>query len=270
MKELLGSVMAGPKTFGAYASPLAAAVGEPPAISTAQGERSCEALYLAKGLLSYREWRRSFAANPSGFSAARRLIWSFGGHSAMLVGDGLYGLQDQRLAEPNAETEVALWHPLTASREESLAWRRRLQALDIAQPFKQAHRKVFMLDDADRRTRIYSARFAANIIHQQRFHGLCRERGWSYELQGLRDSFNVPSRALDAWQLVAEFWVEPTDGEGRPARDGFPHLITDQVCFRDRDGRRLSLEDVPPMVFSEILRDVDIFVAEANVGNGQV
>lgn len=270
MKELLGSLMAGQKTFGAYTPPLATAIGEPPAVYTAPGEGSCETLYLAPGPLTYREWRRSFAADPSAFSAARHLIWSFGDRNAMLVGEGLYGLQDQRLEEPDADTEVALWHPLLASREESLAWRRRLQALDIIQPFKQAHRKVFTLDDADRRTRTYSARFAANIIHQRRFHGLCRERGWSYDLQGLRDSFNVPSRALDAWQLVAELWVEPTDGEGRPARDGLPHLITDQICFRDRGGRRLSLEDVPPIVFSEILRDIDIFVTEASVGNGQV
>jgi hypothetical protein len=48
----------------------------------------------------------------------------------------------------------------------------------------------------------------------------------------------------------------------------FLYLATDQVRFhRMHDQRPLPLADVPPLVFSEVMRDVDLFVGVASVGN---
>jgi hypothetical protein len=48
----------------------------------------------------------------------------------------------------------------------------------------------------------------------------------------------------------------------------FLHVTTDQVRFY-RDGSRVptALVDVPPLVFSELMRDVDLFVGVCSVGN---
>ncbi len=231
-----------------------------------------EALFLLRQPLPYAVWRERYAEPPDLAPIVSNLIWNFEGagpaRSGMLTDRGLVGLQD-RDVEPQSEgTGVALWHPVMASPEEILAWRHRLQALGVRQPFRQAHRESYALTEADRRTASYSKRFAAHILDQRRFAELCQSRGWAYDLQGVEGGFNVPTLALEAWELAAEFWIEPltTDYQGSAA-DSFPHLTTDQVCFRDLGGERLRLEAVPAVVFSEVLRDVEFFVTGSSVGN---
>jgi hypothetical protein len=53
-------------------------------------------------------------------------------------------------------THVRLWHPMQEEPGEVLAWRDWLAELEIRQPFKQAHREVYLLTDAERTTRTYS------------------------------------------------------------------------------------------------------------------
>ncbi len=45
------------------------------------------------------------------------------------------------------------------------------------------------------------------------------------------------------------------------------YLGTDFVDFRDDSGARVHLSDIRPAVFSEIMRDVDLFVSVASVGS---
>lgn len=231
--------------------------------------RKIESLFLARQRLTYAAWRAGYAEDAELASITGSLIWSFEGAGAPCGGmpsdGGLRGLQDREIEAPSGEAGIVLWHPVTASAEEVLAWRHRLQALGISQPFRQAHRESYALTETDRRTGSYSKRFAAHTLDQERFAMLCRQRGWSYELQGMAGGFNVPTLALEAWGLTAEFWIAPLATAG-PAAADLPHLTTDQVCFRDLDGERLPLASVPEVVFSEVLRDVDLFVAGAGVG----
>ena len=60
-----------------------------------------------------------------------------------------------------------------------LAWRQRLAHLGITQPFKQAHREIYVLTDAERETHTHSNRFAGHIVQQHLFRALCQARGWS-------------------------------------------------------------------------------------------
>lgn len=221
--------------------------------------------------LSYADWREDYAGDAELAPFVGRLIWSFevdgAPCSGLLRDGGLRGLQDHDIDMPCREAGVALWHPVTVSAEEVLAWRHRLQALGVSQPFRQAHRESYALTEADHHTGSYSKRFAAHILDQQRFAALCRDRGWAYDLQGMAGGFNVPTLALEAWSLAAEFWIEPLPRDGAAAPARLPHLTTDQVCFRDLDGERLPLAAVPKVVFSEVLRDVELFVIGASVCN---
>lgn len=44
-------------------------------------------------------------------------------------------------------------------------------------------------------------------------------------------------------------------------------IATDQVRFTAPDGGAIALANVPPLLFSELMRDVDLFVGVASVGN---
>lgn len=228
---------------------------------------------LERWMLEPRRWalpdlRARYLDHPVVGSLARRLIFTTGattGSTSVLFGeDGALDATGARVALPD-DAVLALWHPLGRPVAEVRAWRERLEALAITQPFKQAHREIYLLTDAERQTEIYSNRFAAHLVRQHQFAALCRERGWTYTLQGQWDSHSTPTRHVAAYDLDVEFWVEA--GAEVPVSDAavYLYVATDQVRFV-RGGRPLRLDDVPPRCFSELMRDIDLFVGVSSIG----
>ena len=90
------------------------------------------------------------------------------------------------------------------------------------------------------------------------------------------DGHNVPTLDVARRSMKAEFWVDVPDvntgTDPREATDQMSgsginlYLFTDQVRFY-RDGAPVRLAEIPPVVFSEIMRDVDLFVGVTSIGN---
>ncbi len=248
---------------------LKARVKEIDALLPAQSAR-IEGLWLSRRKLRAAEWRERYIEHGLVGLFARRLIWTFvSGTNARagIIRDGRVvdvGGAEITVAEGD---EVELWHPLGRPAADVLAWRRALEAAEITQPFKQAHREIYVLTDAEIATDTYSNRFAAHVLRQHQFAALCRERGWRYTLQGQWDSANTPHRKLERWDLEVELWVEAAFAAEETSDAGiFLHVTTDQVRFC-RERVPLQLTTIPAIVFSELMRDVDLFVAVCSVGN---
>ena len=234
-----------------------------------------EAVYLQQRRWPLAAWREHYLDHALMGILARRLIWKFtnaGRVEAGVWNDGQLVTRSGGPVKVTDETTVELWHPLDAPAEEVLAWRHWLEAKECVQPFKQAHREIYLLTPAEAETVTYSNRFAAHLLRQHQFHALAAARGW-------RHSFNLPFadggsdafRDVLRWELRAEFQVA---GAGEETADSgvFLHVATDQVRLFRLNGKRadpepLRLADVPPLVFSEIMRDVDLFIGVASVGN---
>jgi hypothetical protein len=214
---------------------------------------------------SLADWQANVLAHPVRRPLAEALIWRVGSTAVMSAG-GAFSDVDGRARTVEGDARIRLWHPLDSDPEEVLAWRRHIVELGVTQPIKQAHREIYVLTDAERRTEIYSNRFAAHILRQHQFRALCQARGWTYDLLGGWDSWSVPTRALSGGFGV-EYHVEAIlDGEHSAA--GVPlHLASDQVRFIGLQGRAVPLETVPPILFSEAMRDVDLFVAITSIAN---
>ncbi len=218
------------------------------------------------------EFRNRFLDHPLVGVIARRLIWNFGPPEAPVAAFTSAGefvdASGKAVDWIDDETTVTIWHPLQASPAEVFQWRERLEQQQIVQPFKQAHREVYILTDAERETHDYSNRFAAHILRQHQFSALCDQRGWRYRLQGEWDSSNAPFLELPRHDLYVEFWVEPVENREVSEARIFVYVATDHVRFsRPGVDVPLPLEDVPPCVFSEVMRDIDLFVGVASVGN---
>jgi Domain of unknown function (DUF4132) len=256
-----------------------------------------ENLYLEQMSWNYSAWHERYLDHPLVGTLARRLIWKFTNEERSGAGvfyEGrIVGRNGHVLNWLDDSTSVELWHPMQEDPGEVLAWRDWLAELEIRQPFKQAHREVYLLTDAERTTRTYSNRFAAHVIKQHQFNALCAARGWKNKLRLMVDDEYPPAtRELPAWGLRAEFWVEGLgDNYGADTTDAgtYLYLATDQVRFYNIDARAnyahaggggyaaawrgvgptepLALEVVPPLVLSEVMRDVDLFVGVASVGN---
>ena len=271
------------KAFKAAEEEVAAAV-------SAQAARFDRAL-LEERTLTLGVWRERYGSHPVLGNLARRLIWTVGGKAVLPVGEGFADVSGLAMTGLSDEAEIKLWHPINAEPKEVLRWRDALETRQLVQPFKQAHREVYLLTDAERTTATYSNRFAAHILKQHQFNSLCVLRGWKNTLRLMvDDSYPPATRALPRFGLRAEFWVEGIgDNYGTDTNDAGTYLrvATDQVRFyrefaetnsahasgggyapgRNNTSDPILLSDVPPLAFSEIMRDVDLFVGVASVGN---
>jgi hypothetical protein len=175
---------------------------------------------------------------------------------------------------------VRLWHPLEAVAGEVAAWRALLMHDRVVQPFKQAHRELYPLTDAERAIGLYSNRFAGHILRQHQSVALARLRGWRATLRINADVPNdQPTHVrLPDYGLAAELWTEAAGGDDAEMTDAgaYVFISTDRVRFRrlspgaegrDALGDPLPLEAVPPRVFSEVMRDVDLLIGVSSIGN---
>ncbi len=231
-----------------------------------------EQFLLTQRSWRFQDWKTHYIDHPLVGALGRRLIWYFESGARSVLGiwhaGELVDEHDQPIDWPDAETNVRLWHPLGFEPGTVQAWRAWLDAHQVSQPFKQAHREVYLLTDAELDTNTYSNRFAAHILRQHQMAALCRQRGWSYRLQGWWDDANWPSLELAGWDLQVEFAVEAiVENEAVMTAAGASlYVTTDQVRFM-RQRAAVPLTEVPALVLSEVLRDIDLFVGVCSVGN---
>ena len=231
-----------------------------------------ERLYLDEREWPLDQWRARYLDEPLVAGMARRLIWSFKLGKRCVAGlpeaEHICDERGARIDLKGSDVRVRLWHPMQSDASHVLAWRQRLASLDLTQPFKQAHREIYVLTDAERETHAYSNRFAGHIVQQHLFRALCQARGWSAPAFGAWDPGDSrPIKRLPERNLRAEFWVDPIEEERPDEQFRFLHLSTDQVRFANSAGEPVALEQVPAVVFSELMRDVDLFVSVASIGN---
>ncbi|MHC4865213.1 MAG: DUF4132 domain-containing protein [Planctomycetota bacterium] len=249
--------------------------------------------HLKQKTWSHAIWRQRYLDHPLVGVLARRLIWEVelqGGKSALMWLDGgMVDVGGNRIEGIKDSAAVSLWHPIGKSSEEVLSWRSFLEDRQIKQPFKQAHREIYLLTDAEQTTGVYSNRFGGHIIKQHQFNALCGVRGWKNSLQLLVDQDFPPAHLnVPAYGIRTEFWVNGAGedyGVDTNETGTFYYMATDQVRFYSIDeplgaggafygqnyghegAEPLALQDVPALVFSEVMRDVDLFVGVCSVGN---
>jgi hypothetical protein len=110
-----------------------------------------------------------------------------------------------------------------------------------------------------------------HILKQHQFVTLAKGRNWSARLQGDWDNGNngITELVLEDFQLKAQFWVQGVEMDNAANDYGILNYVsTDQVRFEHlQTSESVDLVDVPKRPFSEVMRDVDLFVGVASVGN---
>lgn len=207
---------------------------------------------------------RAFAvllANPVVRSLASRLVLEVDGEPCHWWPEGVIE-EGEVVARVGAARAVGVVHPVALARAGSLeSWQERMVALGIAQPIKQVFREIYLMGDGEG-DREECLRFSGHALDARRAFALLRGRGYS------------PRRgdAVKLWPplgLRAHLsWAQPAEDAGRqlglPA--GRQPVTSGPVWFETEAGRRLSLGKVPPVTFSETLRDADLLVSRAAAG----
>jgi hypothetical protein len=232
-------------------------------------------------LVSGREWpldefHERLMVYPLSGWFARRLFWEV----RPLRGEPVIGLPTDRpdrfdtksgSVEVDGEAMVAMWHPIRSDADEVRALRELAASLGLVQPFRQVWRETYRPDEVELGTGLYSSRFAAHIVRFHQFYGLARERGWwGGFLSGSWDGGQaaVAQRDFGAAGIQAQWTIGMFDqGDTRHVVD---LAVTDRLSFvplGEKDPAPIPIAEVPAVVFSEAMRDLDLFASVSTVAN---
>lgn len=214
----------------------------------------------------FNEWLPLYIGHPLTGALGKRLMWQFTKEEQQRVAiwteQGFRTASGEILNWLDEQTRVELWHPIFADAAHVLQWRTYLTGNEIQQPFKQAFREVYLLTAAEEATATYSNRFANHILNKDQFATLCKVRGWTSSDM----DYKGPNIKLPVWDLQAAFATESIYLGVRSRIHGSAHVTTNAVTFL-RKKNAIPLTEVPPLVFSEVMRDIDMFVGVTSIGN---
>lgn len=213
---------------------------------------------------SWEQWEPVFRQHELMRFFGEKVIWEFDLGQEKVVG---MALPDALLRpegtvpypDPASIQSIRVWHPATAPVAETLAWRQLLVEKQWKQPFKQAFREIYLLTEAELGTVDHSNRFAGHILKTNNLLAIAPQRSWDFVYEHYDCAF--PKRHLPAWQLRADYDLAqaPLGGLSPTGRLHFQKMGADTSW--------VNLVDIPAVVFSEVLRDVDMFVAVTSIGS---
>jgi hypothetical protein len=187
----------------------------------------------------------------------------------VFVGDGLAGyvVEEGRALLDHAgkkhalgtDEEIRIAHPHDLlARGDWSAWQRECFGAERVQPFKQVFRELYPITESERgEGTLRSRRYAGHQVNPRQALALLGGRGWvSKPDEGVGRTFH--DEGLTARLGFVEPFFTPAEIEG---------LTLEECVFtRKGEGTEIPLSEIPPRVFSETMRDLDLVVSVAHRG----
>jgi Family of unknown function (DUF5724)/Domain of unknown function (DUF4132) len=151
-----------------------------------------------------------------------------------------------RIAHPHDLLGTEEWH----------LWQQECFTSERQQPFKQVFRELYIVTTGEQ-TKTGSKRYEGHQVNPRQAIALFGQRGWLSSLgEGVRRTFH--QAGIIATVSFANGYYTPMDVEG---------LTIDRLNFYKRDdSKAIPLADIPPRIFSEVMRDLDLVVSVAHIG----
>ncbi len=198
---------------------------------------------------------RDLVRHPVIAPMLRSLIWVLNEeHLGWWNGDTLVARGAER---PLGEPALRLAHPhdlyVSSHWQE---YQREIMERGLTQPFKQAFREYYPLTLVESEAR-RSTRYAGHHVQPTQAAALLKTRGWvTVPEEGVRKTYHA--EGINVWVDSSLGSFTPNEVEGTPLH---------AVYFVRRDEEEaLPLSEVPPRLFSETMRDLDLVVSVAHVG----
>ena len=192
-----------------------------------------------------------------------------------MLSDLVFASDEERLGYPADDVKNLISHdgtqaPLTDGERLHLAhpidllesgewhlWQSECFMQGRKQPFKQVFRELYLLTDTERASGNRSLRYAGHQVQSRQALALLGKRGWiANQEEGLRRTFH--EERITAWIEVMGLTFTPADVED---------LTIESVCFTPRgEWKLMDMSNIPPRLFSEVMRDLDLVVSVAHRG----
>ncbi len=198
----------------------------------------------------------ALSAHPVVYPMLKNLVFISGDAVGFLSDVGLsndagigYNLDD--------DAEIKIAHPFHLYSKG--CWRNYQKYLfenKITQPFRQVFRELY-IKTAEEMEMLHSLRYAGNQIQPAKTVGALKSRRWIADIEnGLQKVYYKENIVAEIYALAD--WFSPADIEA-------PTL--EWVCFTNRKtGEEMRIADIPDVIFSEVMRDVDLAVSVAHAG----
>lgn len=198
----------------------------------------------------------ALSAHPVVYPMLKNLVLICGDTVGFLADKGL--VSDNGTIQTLADTaEIKIAHP--SHLYSKGCWRdyqKHLFENKIAQPFRQVFRELYV-KTAEEMDMLHSLRYAGNQIQPAKTVAALKSRRWIADIEdGLQKVYYKENIVAQIYALAD--WFSPADIEA-------PTL--EWVCFTNRKtGEEIKIADIPDIVFSEVMRDVDLAVSVAHAG----
>lgn len=205
----------------------------------------------------YDKWKKYLLDHELLQLITKNLIWTFTiqaqSYSGIWSNGNLRTVNGSQI--PNLESAiVTLWHPCQATETEVQSWRTYFLEKELRQAFKQAFREIYLVTEAEITTSTYSNRFLNHIVRHHKFAALAKQRFWTYNNVYAQHApyLNYPEHNM---QVTFDLM------------NNYNFATTGRVHFRDiTQNQAIQMEEVPTILFSESMRDVDLFVGVCSIG----
>lgn len=173
------------------------------------------------------------------------------------AGEGRFADANGALTTPRGILRLAHATDLWASGEWT-AWQEQLFVDEQRQPFKQVFRELYTLTAAERAAGPGSHRYEGHQVQPRQAMALLGRRGWLVDREG-----GEVARVFHAQGLAARLTF--LNGAFTPADVELPTI---KAVYFTKRGEWLAenIDTVPPIVFSETMRDLDLIVSVAHAG----
>lgn len=198
----------------------------------------------------------ALSEHPVVYPMLKNLVLTNGTVSGFLAGDGLTNAYRDKLSL-SPDTGVRIAHPFDLY--EQGVWRdfqKYLYDHRITQPFRQVFRELY-IKTSEEADLLHSLRYAGNQIQPAKTVATLKSRRWVADVEdGLQKVYYKENIVARIYAMAD--WFTPADIEA-------PTL--EWVCFSDRrTGKDLKISEIAPVIFSEVMRDVDLAVSVAHAG----
>lgn len=171
--------------------------------------------------------------------------------------DSFVGAQGAREEKMKKDRLVTVAHPFDMYRDGHWEWYQRyLFDKGIVQPFKQVFRELYVKTDEELEMNS-TRRYSGNQIQPAKTVACLKTRRWVADIENGLQKVYYKENIVATIYAMAD-WFSPADIEA-------PTL--EYVAFYDRkSGAPMKIKDIPDIIFSEIMRDVDLAVSVAHAG----
>ncbi|MBR6158432.1 MAG: DUF4132 domain-containing protein [Lachnospiraceae bacterium] len=206
-------------------------------------------VFLAKELEGLKE-------NPVVSPLIARLVFLSGKHLGLFADMQLISA-DGKSNKLKPESELIVAHPLDLYTQGVWSdYQKMLFEKQIAQPFKQVFRELYVKTE-DEKEAFTSLRYAGNQVQPAKTVSCLKTRRWVADVEDGLQKIYYKENIIARIYAMAD-WFSPADIES-------PTL--EWVDFFDRkSGKQLCIKDIPDIIFSEVMRDVDLAVSVAHAG----